>query len=208
MKKTHLVILALALTALLTACNGAENNSGSSDGAKSDTGSQSISEPTSNNSKEISDSSDASYSSIVSESNSVSVDGNEITAQFEVPDGGRIDLTNAIVQGMDGTTIPIAEMTADNWDTVTINGVYLAEAAGIYYDSVINADIFDKDAYTFSGTPDTAAYDYKKYNIGDTFGELKVTEATTTFSPFVMGVGAGPKYFSGGKVRFEGTPHT
>ena len=128
--------------------------------------------------------------------------GNEITAMFETPGGDPVDLTNAVVKYFDGGEIPLSDMTADNWQSVTCEGVYLAEAGGVYYDNIINADIFDGSTYSFSGAPDVVYHEYKKYNVGDMFGSLKVAEASTMFNSAFAEMK--PKYFYGGSVLFEG----
>ncbi|MCH5195341.1 MAG: hypothetical protein J1F28_01425 [Oscillospiraceae bacterium] len=127
--------------------------------------------------------------------------GNEITAQFELPSGDPVDLKNAVVNGINGE-IPLSEMTADNWQYVICDYVYLAEPLGIYYNSIDNADVFDENEYTFAGAPETVAYKYEKYSVGDMFGSLKLVEASTSFYPDWFNLT--PKYFNGGTARFEG----
>lgn len=127
--------------------------------------------------------------------------GSEIAAQFEVPGGEPVDLTNAVVHGFNGD-VTLSEMTADNWNYVTCDYVYLAEPLGICYNSVDNSDIFDENEMAFTGAPETAAYKYKKYKVGDMFGSLKLTEASTSFCPEWSNLN--PRYFNGGSARFEG----
>ena len=95
-------------------------------------------------------------------------------------------------------------MTENNWFDVTCSDyVYLAEPLGIYCDSVKNADIYDEKEMKFTGAPETVSYKYKKYKVGDSFGELKLTEARTSFCPdwsFRY-----PAYFNGGSASLEGT---
>ncbi len=189
MKKSLSIIPAIVLALSLTACDTSPENSG---GNSSDT-SSSVSEPVSGDS-----SSESSTTSDVP-----APVGNEITAQFETPNGEPVDLTNAVVTGHEGE-IPLSEMTENNWLDVTCSDyVYLAEPLGIYYDSVKNADIFDENEMTFTGVPETVSYKFKKYKVGDSFGELKVTKARTTFCSVWYDLN--PAYFNGGFVRFEGT---
>ncbi len=189
MKKSLSIIPAIVLALSLTACDTSPENSG---GNSSDTSSN-VSEPVSGDS-----SSESSTTSDVP-----APVGNEITAQFETPNGEPAELTNAVVTNREGGEIPLSEMTKDNWADVTCDYVYLAEPQGIYYDSVKNADIFDEKEMTFTGVPETVSYKFKKYKVGDSFGELKVTKARTTFCSVWSDLN--PAYFNGGFVRFEGT---
>ena len=68
---------------------------------------------------------------------------------------------------------------------------------------MLNADLFDETTYSFSGAPDVVYHEYKKYNVGDMFGSLKVTEDTATFNAASSNMK--PKYFNGGSVQFGGT---
>lgn len=195
--KKYIAITALSLSvALLSLMAGCGNISIPSDADSSD---QSSSSSISNEiSTPVSD-----ITSDDPDNGSKHVIGNEITAMFETPNGDPADLTNAVVKGFDGGEIPLSEMTADNWQSVTCDGVYLAQAGGVYYDNINNADLFDETTYSFSGAPDVVYHEYKKYNVGDMFGSLKLTEAKTEFSIYSSDMP--PKYFNGGSVRFEGT---
>ncbi len=200
MKKITTTLLTAVLLVSLTGCSNVPSESDStpsntssgvsteSDSTPSDTSSE-ISEPVS----DATDSGNSSYDGPV---------GSEITAQFELPNGDPVDLTNAVVNhGL--SDIALSEITNDNWASVTCDGVYLAEAVGVYYDNIVNADIFDENEMKFMGAPETVVHKYKKYNVGDMFGDLKLTEASTNFSPYASDFK--PRYFNGGFVRFEGT---
>ncbi len=192
MKKTLSIIPAIVLALSLTACDTSPETSGAN---SSDTPS-SVSELVSGDSNSESGNSESSGSDTPASA------GNEITAQFETPNGEPVDLTNAVVTGHEGE-IPLSEMTENNWLDVTCSDyVYLAEPQGIYYDSVKNADIFDENEMKFTGAPETVSYKYKKYKVGDSFGELKVTKARTSFCSVWSDLN--PAYFNGGFVRFEG----
>ncbi len=192
MKKSLSIIPAIVLALCLTGCDTSPETSGAN---SSDTSSE-TSEPVSG------DSSSESSSSESSGSDTPAPAGNEITAQFETPNGEPVDLTNAVVHGHEGE-IPLSEMTENNWlDVMCSDYVYLAEPLGIYYDSVKNADIFDENEMKFTGVPETVSYKFKKYKVGDSFGELKVTKARTSFCQPWFDLK--PKYFNGGFVRFEG----
>lgn len=214
MKKFIAIIFVLSIFCL-TACNtNTKHNSDPSDNSST------VSENVTSNSGENSTESDNTLSTVhdtsadnSSENSAVSEDQknpsnesssaitNEIAAQFELPSGDPVDLTNAVVNGINGQ-ISVSEITEDNWLSVTCDYVYLAEPLGVSYNSVDNADIFDKNNIMFTGIPETVPHKYKKYKVGDTFGSLKLVEASTSFIPdwFYMS----PKYFNGGKVRFEG----
>ncbi len=204
---TRLSISAMLLSLIAGCSSNISSEANSSNQNSSSNTSNVISDPVSDNSGENSsnseisepESSNNSGSSLSNESELVI--GNEITAQFELPGGESVDLTNAVVTGPRGN-IPLSEMTADNWNYVMCDYVYLAEPLGIYYDSVVNADIFDKNKLTFAGAPKTAVFEYKKYKVGDMFGDLKLVEASTSFCPDWSYLS--PRFFNGGTARFEG----
>lgn len=75
---------------------------------------------------------------------------------------------------------------------------YLAEPLGEAYNSVDNADIFDSESGTFEGAPATVKHEYKKYKIGDKFGDLTINSAEATVN--VMD----PTTFDGCMVGFKG----
>ncbi len=196
MKKSLSIIPAIVLALSLTGCGTSPETPPETSGANSSDTSSENSEPVSG------DSSSESSSSESSGSDTPAPVGNEITAQFETPNGEPVDLTNAVVHGHEGE-IPLSEMTENNWlDVMCSDYVYLAEPQGIYYDSVKNADIFDENEMTFTGAPETVSYKFKKYKVGDSFGELKVSKARTSFCS--QWFDSKPKYFNGGFVRFEG----
>lgn len=178
------------LLSLMTGCN--VSTPGEFD--SSDQSSTNISEPVSDNLATNSDNLNS-----VSEPGA----GNEITDMFELPNGDKPDLTNAVVKGFDGMEMLLSDMTADNWTTVTCEGVYLAEVLGVYYDSFVNEDLYDEENYSFSTAPDVVCHEYQRFKVGDMFGSLKVTEAQTEFN--VWSADFPPRYYYGGTVRFEGS---
>ncbi len=195
MKKFTSVLISLAVILSLTACSNSQNSS--------DNSTTNSIESSANNSSEksepVSDESSEDSNSFTNISDPVI--GNEITAQFELPSGDSVDLTNAVAYGIHGE-FPLSEMSDDNWQFVLCDYVYLAEPLGIYYNSVDNADIFDENEHTFVGAPKTVNYKYKKYSVGDMFGNLKLVEASTSFCRDWFNLT--PKYFNGGRARFEG----
>lgn len=197
--KKFITITALSLSiALLPLIAGCSSNIPNDPDSPEQSSSSDISNEISGTASDI-----ASDNSDNSDNGSEPVVGSEITAMFETPNGDPADLTNAVAKYFDGREIPLSEIAADNWQSVTCGGVYLAEAGGVYYDSIINADLFDESAYSFSGAPDVVYHEYKKYNIGDMFGSLKVTEASTMFNSTFSEMT--PKYFYGGSVKFDGS---
>lgn len=187
--KKHIAIVALSLSiAMLTACTGnAEGPDSTGDSTPTSSASDFSGAPVS---RKPAGNSGAPENPV-----------NEITAQFEIPFGEPVDLTNAVVSGIDGE-IPFSEMTADNWLSVTCDYVYLAEPLGIAYNSDSDAGIFNEDELTFEGAPKSVAHTYKKYRIGDTVCGLTLTYAYTTFIPDLTF--ASPKYFNGGAAYFDG----
>lgn len=187
--KSTTLTVALALMLSLTGCN-TDSESNSTSTSESNSTDTSVIESGNSSTDTSSDSSD-----------SKPAVGSEITTKFELPNGNSVDFTNAVVTGSDGE-ISLSEMTDDNWGYVTCDFICLANSLGISYNSVDNADIFDKDEMTFKDVPQTVKYEYKTYKVGDSFGGLKVTEAKTNFFPYFAS--STPKYFGGGNVKFEG----
>lgn len=130
--------------------------------------------------------------------------GKDLAATFMAPDDKPVDLTDVPLTDMSGNSITVDELTEDNWMEIRIDGsVYLAESSGIRYDSVTNADIYNADTMQFTGAPEAIKRDYKIYKVGDTFGDLKITYANTSFMNENRSMPR--KYFNGGAVRFDGT---
>lgn len=205
MKKLLAVLTALAVLTSLTACSDKTEQGGGqaspnqgmnqSTDNSSDTGKENSSDTSSNVSEPENSDADNSH---------VPLTGKDLVAAFMTPDGKPVDLTGVPLTDFGGNSITVDELTENNWMEIRINdSVYLAESSGIWYDSVTNADIYNADTMEFTGAPDTVKHEYKKYKVGDTFGELKIAEAATSFmsenSHFPM------KYFNGGAVRFDGT---
>ncbi len=197
MKKYISVLSALILAASLAGC---ANETSSDSGSSSDI-SSSVPESTQNSSAadssgdfESTGNSDNSGSS----ENAIKTPFGEITA----PDGKPFDLTNTVVGLGDAATVPIAEMDEEKWDkwvyVMDKDCVYLAEPLGTAYNSVDNADIFDSESETFEGAPKAVKHEYKKYKIGDKFGDLTVDYTESSVN--VMD----PTTFDGCMVGFKG----
>lgn len=189
MKKFLAVITALAVLTSLTACSGKTEQAGGQPGTNPNMNQNT------DNSSDTSPEADSSH---------VPLTGKDLVAAFMAPDGKPVDLTAVPLTDMSGNSITVDELTENNWMEIRINdSVYLAESSGIRYDSVTNADIYNADTMEFIGAPDTVKHEYKKYKVGDTFGELKISKAATSFmneNSFLP-----RKYFNGGEVRFDGT---
>ena len=192
-KQITAVITAALILANLTACSA--NN-------------EPISNP-SNNSSDISDNSsndlktgfedpvnsDDDHSQTESRSD-------EIISKFEWVFDDPIDLSNAVAINYNLEEIPLSELAEGNWAAVNCNYVYLAEPIGIFYNSIDNSDIYDKENLTFSDAPENALYNYKRYEVGDKFCNLTLTLAETEFLAECADVF--PRYFNGGTAWFDG----
>ncbi len=209
MKKFLAVLTALAVLTSLTACSGkAEQGGGqtSTEQGMNQSMDNSSDTSTENNSDTSTDtSSDVPEPEIPEANNSREpLTGKDLVAAFKAPDGEPVDLTGVPLKDIDGNSITVDELTENNWEEIQIDGsVYLAESSGIRYDSVTNADIYNADTMEFSGVPEELKREYKKYKVGDTFGELKIAEANTSFMSFSES--RYYKHFNGGHVRFDGT---
>lgn len=193
MKKFLAVITTLAVLTSLTACSGKTEQGGG----------QTSTDQSTNNSPDTN--SDTSEPETPETNNSREpLTGKDLVAAFMAPDGKPVDLTDVSLTDMSGNSITVDELTEDNWIEIRINGsAYLAESLGIWYDSVTNADIYNADLFEFSGVPNAVKHEYKKYEVGDTFGELKITDAKTSFMRFSDNTYY--KYFNGCEVKFDGT---
>lgn len=205
MKKFLAFITTLALLASLTACSDRTKQGGGQ--ASPDQGMNQSTDNSSDTSTE--NSSDTSSDAPEPESPEVNnshepLTGKDLVATFMAPDGKLVDLTDIPLTDFNGSSITVDELTENNWMDIWIDSsVYLAESSGIWYDSVTNADIYNADTMEFSDAPDTVKREYKKYKVGDTFGELKIAEAKTSFVRENSNLPR--KYFNGGEVRFDGT---
>ncbi|MDE7229467.1 MAG: hypothetical protein K2N56_03220 [Oscillospiraceae bacterium] len=205
MKKLLAVLTTLAVLTSLTACGDktkqgggqASPDQGMNQNAdnSSDTGTENSSDTSSDAPKPENSDADNSH---------VPLTGKDLVAAFVTPDGKPVDLTGVPLTDFGGNSITVDELTENNWMEIRINdSVYLAESSGIWYDSVTNADIFNADTMEFTGAPEALKRDYKIYKVGDTFGELKISKAATSFmneNSFLP-----RKYFNGGEVWFDGT---
>lgn len=197
MKKLLAVLTALAVLTSLTACSGKTEQNGGQTSTN-----QSMNQSTDNSSDTSSDAPEP--KSPEANNSREPLTGKDLVAAFVAPDDKPVDLTGVPLTDFGGNSITVDELTENNWMEIRINdSVYLAESSGISYDSVTNSDIYNADTMEFTGAPDKVKREYKKYKVGDTFGELKIAEAATSFmsenSHFPR------KYFNGGAVRFDGT---
>ncbi len=209
MKKLLAVLTALAVLSSLTACSGKTEQGGGQ--TSTEQGMNQSMDNSSDTSTENNSDTSTDTSSDISEPESPEVNnshepltGKDLVAAFKAPDGEPVDLTGVPLKDIDGNSITVDELTENNWEEIQIDGsVYLAESSGIRYDSVTNADIYNADTMEFTGAPDSVKHEYKKYKVGDTFGELKIAEANTSFMSENSSLPR--KYFNGGMVRFDGT---
>lgn len=69
-----------------------------------------------------------------------------------------------------------------SWNYITCNGfAYIAEPTGINYNSIDNADIFNSEDNSFSGSPEKSNAVFKRVNVGDEICGLTVDTASTVF---------------------------
>lgn len=200
MKKFLAVITALAVLTSLTACSDRTKQGGQTSTDQSADNSSGMSSD--NSLDESSDTSEPENSEVNNSREPLT--GKDLVAAFMAPDGKPVDLTGVPLTDLNDKSITVDELTEDNWFEIKIDGsAYLAQSGGIWYDSVTNADIYNADMLEFSGVPNAVKHEYKKYKVGDTFGELRITEASTSF----MNFSDNPyyKYFNGSEVRFDGT---
>lgn len=191
-KQITSVITAALILASLTACNA--NNEPISD--------------SSNNSSAISDNSSNDLKTGLDDPNSyddhsqTGSGSDEIISKFEWVFDDPIDFSNAVAINYDLEKIPLSELAKGNWAAVNCNYVYLAEPVGIFYNSIDNSDIYDKENLTFGGAPENALYNYKRYEVGNKFGDLTLTIAETEFNTECAD--SSPRYFNGGTAWFDG----
>ncbi len=194
---------ALCMAVILAGCNSNAPISQSTSALTESTPAESA--PTENESAPVSSEStpDESTPEEDPDSTGQTAQSGGVAEKFRAPDKKTPDLSGATVATPDGQSISVSEMTEDNWMYVSTDDyVYLAVPQGVSYNSAENADIYDENAYSFSGAPDSITYEYKKYKVGDEICGLTVTYANTTFSMDLAGTY--PDYFNGGSAQFEG----
>lgn len=203
MKKTFFSAL-LAAAVLLCGCNNTESSS----------------EPHSDSSLPVSDSSEPA-SSDVSSAESTEPVSSDIPAE-PVPDDGNVfhltglfgeDIDKSFITQVGGTddTPPAPdELTADNWYYITCEGfAYAAEPSAECYTSVDNSDIWNAEEFWFDGVDEVAPTVYKRVVPGDKVCGMTVKSAVARFRSELVQNGCSPDipgiYFSGCEVEFEGT---
>lgn len=68
------------------------------------------------------------------------------------------------------------------WNEITCGGfAYLAEPT-ICLNSIDNADMYDSETLVFGGLPEYTDTEYKRYRVGDKYGELTFKSVETVFS--------------------------
>lgn len=126
----------------------------------------------------------------------------EIISKFEWVFDDPIDFSSAVAINYNLEEMPLSELADGNWAAVKCNYVYLAEPVGIFYNSIDNYDQYDKEDLTFKNSPENALYNYKRYKVGDKFGNLTLTRAETEFN--IECFDNSPRYFNGGTAWFDG----
>lgn len=82
----------------------------------------------------------------------------------------------------DGHALSAEELEDTKWWEIQCGGfAYLTEPS-ISLNSVDNADQYDPEKLIFSGLPEYTDAEYRRFKVGDKFGELTVKSASTTFS--------------------------
>lgn len=104
----------------------------------------------------------------------------------------------------DNKNIDVRDITNDNWNYVISHDyVYFAEPLGISYNSSEDTEHYDTESQSFINIPETVEHEYKRYNVGDSFGGLTIKDCYTVFYSYLSG--QSPKYYGGGSVSFDGT---
>lgn len=219
MKKSISILLLSAL--LLTACDTTEENSSdinnsSVESSSSSSSSSSVSE-NSSSTPENSSSEDSSseYTELTQEEiiAELKFKGKDLLDRFQLLHDYPIDFTDAVaIRWSDADEyyeqMPLNDIDnggdfgRQNWDGVICNFIYLSEAKGIFYNSIDNADIYDKDNYKFNGVDTSVLHEYKMYKAGDKFGDLTLKKAETTFR--YESLEYLPRYFYSSTAEFDG----
>ncbi len=228
MKKIR-IILAFILAMTLTGCANNEQSSvvsGNSESSDNVSTESSVIDSTDISSTDFENASENSSSS---ESSSESSDPSEPSESETNPDetfliglDGKPILRSelSLIFSNDGTDGTPEDFSTDNFSGVVCNGfVYLAEPSGICRTNYDNADVFDSEMLRFTDISETPKKDYKRANVGDTFGGLTLIDAQINFAhgldetEYTLGDGSvkyGSElgfpeiYFMGGMATFEG----
>lgn len=237
MKKISIIlafILAMALTGCANNEQSVSGNSESSDNVSTESSvidNTGISSTTSENASENSSNSESNSANTPegSSESSGSSDLSEPSAPETNPDetfliglDGKPILRSelSMIFSNDGTDGTPEDFSIDNFSGVVCNGfVYLAEPSGICRTNYDNADVFDSEAIRFTDISEMPKKDYKRANVGDTFGGLTLIDAQINFAhgldetEYTLGDGSvkyGSElgfpeiYFMGGMAAFEG----
>lgn len=114
----------------------------------------------------------------------------DVLSILETPSGDVPDLSEAKISTWEGENIreiQLSEITADTPFSIICDYVYLAQPAGVSYNSIENSDIFTPTGYgddfygSFEGVDRKVKYEYKTYKVGDKIGELTLTKALAYF---------------------------
>lgn len=82
----------------------------------------------------------------------------------------------------EGNALTRETLEDTKWEEITCGGfAYLAEPT-ISLNSADDAELYDPETLLFSGAPDYTDTEYKRYKVGDKFGDLTVKSAETVFS--------------------------
>lgn len=233
MKKFR-IILAFILVMALTGCANGEKSSvvsGNSESSGNVSTESSVidntgvsSTNTENSSESIPGESSSENSSDSSSSSSSETSGSETNPDetFLIGLDGKPILRSelSMIFSNDGSDGTPEDFSMDNFSGVVCNGfVYLAEPSGICRTNLDNADVFDSGAIRFTDVSEIPKKDYKRANVGDTFGSLTLTDAQINFAhgldemEFTLGDGSVKRgselgfpeiYFMGGMAAFEG----
>lgn len=179
MKRYSMFLLAAALLAALSLTGCAENkeenpnSSGENSSILSDSNSSTIS-TTSSSTETLSDSPD-----------SVPDESAAEPLPFPLFGADNVQITFDDVTEMldkDGNALTKETLEDTNWEKITCNSFAYFANPTISLNSVDDADKYDPETFLFSGAPKYTDTEYKRYKVGDKFGELTVKSTETKFS--------------------------
>ncbi|MCM1164412.1 MAG: hypothetical protein NC299_09885 [Lachnospiraceae bacterium] len=134
----------------------------------------------------LSDSTSTSTSSTTTAS-STAPDGSDNAEPLPFPLFGAdgVQITFGDVTSMtdrDGNALTRETLEDTNWWEITCGGfAYLAEPT-VCLNSVDDAELYDPETLLFGGAPEYTDTEYKRYKVGDKFGELTLKSVETVFS--------------------------
>lgn len=183
MKKYSAIILAALL---LTGCaenkEPSERSSALSDSISSIYSNSQTSSTSSNS--QTSTTFPNSSSSTVSETDSIADQSGE-PLPFPLFGADNVQITfKDVTEILDGEGNALTKETLEDtkWNEITCGGfAYLAEPT-ICLNSIDNADKYDTKTLLFGGLPEYTDTEYKRYKVGDKFGELTFKSVETVFS--------------------------